>query len=81
MYWYGLSEARQRVVVNMMFNLGPNRFNAFKKVNAAIEAGEFQVAADEMIDSKWYRQVGNRAERLEQAMRWNDERYLGEGLV
>lgn len=80
-YWEDLSQTRKRVIANMMFNLGPSRFNRFKKMNAALEAGDFHLAAAEMEDSKWYKQVGNRAERLCQAMRWNDERYLREGLI
>jgi lysozyme len=53
----------------MMFNLGLPRFSRFKKMIRAIELGDWQSAADEMIDSKWYQQVTARARRLEAAMR------------
>jgi len=80
-YWQALSGTRKRVIANMMFNLGPKRLNTFKKMHKCLKSGDFQGAADEMMDSKWYKQVGRRAERLVAAMRFNDERYLREGLV
>ena len=38
-------------------------------MKAGVDARDWQQAADEMVDSKWYRQVTNRAERLVQRMR------------
>ena len=64
-----LPEEVQHILSNMMFNMGRPRLSGFKKFNAAIEAGEWQEASEEMIDSRWYRQVTNRAERLVQRMR------------
>lgn len=64
-----LPEEVQHILANMMFNMGRPRLSGFKKFNAAIEAGEWQEASEEMIDSRWYRQVTNRAERLVQRMR------------
>ena len=54
----------QQVLVNMMFNMGRPRLSGFKKFNAAIEARDWIEAAKEGRDSRWYRQVSNRAERL-----------------
>lgn len=59
----------QRVLVNMTFNLGKSRFSKFKKMRAAVICRDFETAADEMMDSKWYRQVGNRAKELVGLMR------------
>jgi lysozyme len=67
--YYNLSPVRQRVLVNMRFNLGPSRFRQFKKMIAAIKRKDFDAAADEMMDSRWAVQVGNRAKRLEEMMR------------
>lgn len=64
-----LPEEVQHILANMMFNMGRPRLSGFKKFNAAIEAGEWQEASEEMIDSRWYRQVTNRAERLVKRMR------------
>jgi len=64
-----LSDVRQRVLVDMMFNLGKPRFEAFKKMIAAVKDGKYGVAADEMKESKWYKQVKTRGVRLEAMMR------------
>ena len=64
-----LPEEVQHILANMMFNMGRPRLSGFKKFNAAVEAGEWQEASEEMIDSRWYRQVTNRAERLVKRMR------------
>ncbi len=59
-----LPEEGQRVVANMMFNMGYTRLNKFNNFKAAVNARDWNKAADEMIDSKWYRQVTVRANRL-----------------
>ena len=63
--WYkNLSDARQRVLVNMCFNLGLTRLLGFKKFLAALEAEDWDRAAEEMLDSKLAVQVGPRSTRL-----------------
>lgn len=64
-----LSDNRYRALLNMVFNLGSSRFMTFRNMLAAIRAGNYDRAADEMLDSKWARQVGIRAERLAEIMR------------
>jgi len=63
-----LPEGAQLVIANMMFNLGLPRFNKFTKMIRAINLGDWQSAADQMIDSRWYQQVTARARRLESVM-------------
>ena len=63
-----LCEVRQEVLVNMMFNLGYTRLAGFKKMVAAVLAGNWAEAATQMLDSKWAEQVGERAQRLSKAM-------------
>ena len=65
----GQSIDAQRVIVNMAFNLGRNRLGQFKKFLAAVNEGKYDKAADEMIDSKWYHQVGRRSKELVEIMR------------
>ena len=63
--WHQLSKNQQAVLINMRFNLGPNRFRKFKRMITAINDQNYNQAAREMIDSLWYRkQVGNRAVEL-----------------
>lgn len=56
--------ARQGVIINMSFNLGLGRLSKFKKFLAALEVRDYQKAAAEMKDSRWYHQVKDRAVRL-----------------
>jgi lysozyme len=64
-----LNEDRQAVLVNMAFNLGGVRLMGFTKMLAALEQHDYATAADEMLDSKWAKQVGERATRLAARMR------------
>jgi lysozyme len=64
-----LDLARQIVIVDMVFNLGEAGFQNFKNAIAAIGRGDFAAAANEMQDSAWFRQVGNRGPRNVHAMR------------
>lgn len=64
-----LPEEVQLIIANMMFNLGFPRLSKFKGMKAGVDARDWQKAADEMVDSRWYKQVPNRAERLVQRMR------------
>jgi len=57
------SEA-QEVIVNMTFNMGAPRLSKFKKFIAAVESHNWDTASVEMMDSRWAKQVGNRAVRL-----------------
>ena len=64
-----LPEEVQLIVANMMFNMGYTRLSKFKGMKRGVDARDWDAAADEMVDSRWYRQVTNRAERLVQRMR------------
>jgi len=64
----GLDAVRQRVLVDMGFNLGIPTLLKFQNMWAAIEEEDFERAAEEAMDSRWAKQVGRRAERLCQAM-------------
>ncbi len=72
-FFSSLNEARQAVIVDMIFNLGLPRFGMFKKMIAAIEKEHWHVAADEMLNSRWARQVGKRAQKLSEMMRTGTE--------
>jgi len=62
--WGSFPDEVQEICVNMMFNLGRPRYSKFKKHLAALDAEDWSEAAIEARDSRWYRQVGDRAERL-----------------
>ena len=64
-----LPEEVQLIIANMMFNMGRPRLSKFKGMKRGVDAQDWNAAADEMVDSAWYRQVTNRADRLVQRMR------------
>ena len=64
-----LPEEVQQIVANMMFNMGYGRLSKFKGMKAGVDAKDWNKAADEMVDSRWYKQVTNRAQRLVDRMR------------
>ena len=64
-----LPEECQHIIANMMFNMGRPRLSAFKGMKAGVDARDWNKAADEMVDSRWYTQVPNRARRLVDRMR------------
>jgi lysozyme len=64
-----LPEEVQQIVANMMFNMGRPRLSKFKGMKRGVDAKDWNAAADEMVDSAWYRQVTNRADRLVERMR------------
>lgn len=68
-FFDSLDDVRQRVLINMTFNLGSTRLALFKNFLAAVEAQDWDKAAAEMLDSKWANQVGDRAVRLSDMMR------------
>ncbi len=74
--FYGnLEHERRHVLIDMGFNLGISRLLQFKKMLKALEAGNYSEAAKEMLNSKWAKQVGDRATELADVMRsgrWND---------
>ena len=59
----------QLIIADMMFNLGYSRLSRFRKMKAAVLKRDWATAADEMVDSAWYGQVGTRSRDLVRRMR------------
>ena len=64
-----LPEEVQQIVANMMFNMGYTRLSKFRGMKKGVDTRDWNKAADEMVDSRWYKQVTNRANRLVERMR------------
>lgn len=62
--WHNWPEEVQLIMVNMCFNLGATRLAKFTEMRFQLSQRNWKQAAAEGRDSKWYRQVTNRAERL-----------------
>ena len=67
--FYDLPEDAQLIIANMMFNMGLTRLSKFKGMKRCVDARDWETAADEMVDSRWYTQVQRRADRLVVRMR------------
>jgi lysozyme len=63
-WFHDLDQVRQEAMVNMLFNLGLPTFLEFKRTLKFMAEGAYSQAAEEMLDSKWARQVGDRATEL-----------------
>tara|TARA_R100001086_G_scaffold168135_1_gene91352 strand:+ start:1755 stop:2174 length:420 start_codon:yes stop_codon:yes gene_type:complete len=72
-WWKDLDEVRQRVLCDLVFNLGMPRFSGFKKSISYMKQQMWDQAADELLDSKWARQVGRRAQTLSEMMRTGND--------
>jgi len=60
--WFsGLNEARQSAIIDMIYNLGMTGFKTFKQTISFLQAGEYEKAAYQMLQSKWALQTGQRA--------------------
>jgi lysozyme len=72
-WWRDLDEVRQRVLCDLVFNLGMPRFSGFKKSISYMKQQMWDQAANELLDSKWARQVGRRAHTLSEMMRTGND--------
>ncbi len=64
-----LDTVRQDCLINMCFNMGLVGLLKFKKALLLVKAGDYQKASIEMLDSKWAKDVGNRALELSTQMK------------
>lgn len=63
--WFeGLDEVRQRAVIDLIFNMGIGRLKTFTTALSCFARGDYGQAADALVQSKWYGQVGQRAKRI-----------------
>jgi len=62
-------ETIKGVICEMCFQLGKPRVMKFKKMWEGLEAGDYNKAADEMIDSAWHKQTTSRCESLAELVR------------
>ena len=68
--WMGeLNDARISAMINFTFNVGIGTVKKFKNTLSCMQSGEWDKAADEMMDSRWARQVGNRAIEVTEQIR------------
>ena len=72
-YWFAaLNEPRKDAMINICFNLGLTRLRGFVKALQAMSREQFDIAADEFMDSRWSQQVGDRAVEVTEIIRSGD---------
>ena len=71
-WWRSMSDARQRAMIDMTFNLGIGRpgagtgILAFNTFLSLMKSGNYVAASRDLVYTLWARQVGTRATRIEQ---------------
>jgi lysozyme len=75
-WWSQLNPVRQKVLLDMAFNMGIDGLLGFKNTLGMIQRGDYAGAAQGMLASKWAKQVGKRAERLAKMMETGED-YSG----
>lgn len=68
-WWRKMTDVRQRALANLCFNLGISRLLLFKNSLALLRAGKYDEAAAAFMNSKWAKQVGQRAVRVTNQIR------------
>ena len=63
-YWKILDNERQYALLDMAFNMGISRLLKFRKMLEDIEIGDYRGAAKECLNSKYAKDVGQRAKRI-----------------
>ena len=72
--WFkDLTEIRREALINLCFNLGLTRLRKFEKALAAMSIHNYEEAADEFLDSRWAKQVGNRATEVTEMIRTGEQ--------
>ncbi len=72
-WWRQLNEARQRVMIDLCFNLGIGSLLGFKNTLHFIKTGDYNSAATNLLKSKYASQVGIRADTLAKMLRTGDD--------
>lgn len=62
-------DTAREVIIEMVFQLGIGGVSKFKKMFEALRNKDYNKAADEMLNSAWYRQTPSRCEELSNIMR------------
>ncbi len=72
--WFkDLTEIRREAMINLCFNLGLTSLRKFEKALAAMSIHNYEEAADEFLDSRWAKQVGNRATEVTEMIRTGEQ--------
>lgn len=63
-WWNVLDDVRQRVLLNLCFNLGCEKFREFVQFLAFVKAGAYAAAGQDLSNTPWFKEVGERGPRI-----------------
>lgn len=63
-FWDGLNDARQDALICMVFQVGAVGVSKFKATLQALRDGNYDLASNHMLNSKWAKQTPARAKRM-----------------
>jgi lysozyme len=72
-WWRDLDEVRQRALADLAFNMGIPRLHGFVKMLGGLQRRDYHAAAEELLDSKYAKQVGARSERVAGMIRTGED--------
>lgn len=72
-WWENLNPTQQAAMVDFHFNVGGTTFRKFKNMLAALSDGDYIEAAKELLDSRYAKQVGQRAKTIAGLITGEDE--------
>ena len=72
-WWRDLDEVRQRALADLAFNMGLPSLHGFVKMLDGLQRRDYHAAADELLDSKYAKQVGARSERVALMIRTGED--------
>lgn len=68
-WWKNLDDRRQDALLNMAFNMGTEDLLTFNQFLSYLQRGRFEEAANDLRGTKWFGQVGSRAQRIQDIIR------------
>ena len=72
-FWSKLDNTRKSVLISMVINMGYRGYFMFQKMRSALDRGDYNEAANQILASKMATQTGNRAASIAEMMRKGDE--------
>tara|TARA_R110001583_G_scaffold191349_2_gene356433 strand:+ start:57 stop:476 length:420 start_codon:yes stop_codon:yes gene_type:complete len=72
-WWTELNNPRKRALLNMAYNVGTPTLMKFQKTLSLLESGQYEEASKEVLNSRWARQVGRRADFISNVFLTGDD--------
>jgi lysozyme len=71
-FWDSLNDVRQDVLTAMVFQIGAVGVSKFKATLQALRTGNYDLASQQMLNSKWAKQTPARAKRMAKLIKYGE---------